>query len=175
MDPHIQAIVQTDFSFPRETEETLRSIKKHIEFIEKACAQFSQDSLYATIQAKKEEEEVNHEDVVEHIEFVTKSSRDDHDLQCPVVANHTFPHLTPSDDEAAMSEEMQVDLIEKIAWRLALQSVLEEEEERERMRKEVVEESNSKEGRGVEEAIGIHLLPPAPYISFPRTRLETRL
>ncbi|CAL1381448.1 unnamed protein product [Linum trigynum] len=68
-----------------------------------------------------------------------------------------------------MSEEMQADLIEKIAWRLVLQFVL-EEEERERMRKEVVEddgseleeilylflgeESNSKEGRGVEEAIG---------------------
>ncbi|CAL1412112.1 unnamed protein product [Linum trigynum] len=69
-----------------------------------------------------------------------------------------------------MSDEMQADLIEKIAWRLALQSVL-EEEERERMRKEVVEddgskfeevldlfpgeESNSEEGRGVEEAIGV--------------------
>ncbi|CAL1359629.1 unnamed protein product [Linum trigynum] len=38
MDPHIQAMAQTNFSFPRETEDTLRSIKKHIEVIEKACA-----------------------------------------------------------------------------------------------------------------------------------------
>ncbi|CAL1405979.1 unnamed protein product [Linum trigynum] len=169
MDPHIQAMAQTDFSFPRETEETLQSIKKHIEVIEKACAQFSQDNLYATIQAEKEEE-VNHEDVVEHTEVVTKSSRDDHDQKCPVVAAHPFLHPTPSAEEAGMSEEMQADLIEKIAWRLALQSVLEEEEQ-ERMRKEAVEddgseleevldlfpgeESNSEEGRGVEEASGV--------------------
>ncbi|CAL1354025.1 unnamed protein product [Linum trigynum] len=69
------------------------------------------------------------------------------------------------------SEEMQDDLIEEITWRLALQSVL-EEEERERVREEVVEdEEESKEeevldlfqgerphfeeGRGVEEAIGV--------------------
>ncbi|CAL1412973.1 unnamed protein product [Linum trigynum] len=67
-----------------------------------------------------------------------------------------------------MSEEMQTDLTENIAWRLALQSVL-EEEERERMRKEVVEDEgseaeefldlfqveipNSEEGRGVEDLI----------------------
>ncbi|CAL1394228.1 unnamed protein product [Linum trigynum] len=36
------------------------------------------------------------------------------------------------------SEEMQDDLIEEITWRLALQSVL--EEERERVREEVVED-----------------------------------
>ncbi|CAL1382079.1 unnamed protein product [Linum trigynum] len=169
MDPHIQAIAQTDFSFPHETEETLRSIKKHIEVIEKAYAQFSQDNLYATIQAEKEEE-VNHENVVEHTEVVTKSSRDDHDQKCLVVAAHPFLKPTLSAEEAGMSEEMQADLIEKIAWRLALQSVL-EEEERERMRKEVVEddrseleevldlfpreESNYEEGRRVEEAIGV--------------------
>ncbi|CAL1401803.1 unnamed protein product [Linum trigynum] len=170
MDPHIQAIAQTDFSFPRETEETLRSIKKHIEVIEKAYAQFSQDNLYATIQAEKEEEEVNHEDVVEHTEIVTKSSHDDHDQKYLVVAGHTFPHPTPSAEKEGMNEEMQADTIEKIEWRLALQSVL-EEEERERMRKEVVEddgselekvldlfpgeESNSEEGRGAEEASGV--------------------
>ncbi|CAL1359675.1 unnamed protein product [Linum trigynum] len=171
MDPHIQAIAQTEFSFPRETEETLRSIKKHIEVIEKAYAQFSQDSLYATIQAEKEEE-VNHEDVVEHTEVVTKISRDDHDQKCHVVADHPFLQPTLSAEEAGMSEEMQADLIEKIAWRLALQSAL-EEEKRERMRKEVVEddeseleevldlfprdESNFEEGRGVEEAIGVQV------------------
>ncbi|CAL1405955.1 unnamed protein product [Linum trigynum] len=68
-------------------------------------------------------------------------------------------------------EEMQDDPIEEIAWRLGLQSVL-EEEERARMRKEVVEdEEESKEevvldlvqgerphfeeGRGVKEASGV--------------------
>ncbi|CAL1381870.1 unnamed protein product [Linum trigynum] len=67
------------------------------------------------------------------------------------------------------SEEMQDDLIEEITWRLALQSVL-EEEERERLREEVVEDEkerkeeevldlfqwerpHSDEGRWVEEAI----------------------
>ncbi|CAL1353670.1 unnamed protein product [Linum trigynum] len=61
---------------------------------------------------------------------------------------------------------MQDDLMKEIVWRLALQSVL-EEEERERMGKEVVEDDESldlfpgaiphfEEGRGVERAIGIH-------------------
>ncbi|CAL1355040.1 unnamed protein product [Linum trigynum] len=67
-----------------------------------------------------------------------------------------------------LSEEMQDDLIEEITWRLALQSVL-EEEERERVREEVVEDEeeskeeefldlfqgekpHSDEGRGVKEA-----------------------
>ncbi|CAL1381714.1 unnamed protein product [Linum trigynum] len=170
MDPHIHAIAQTAFSCPREAEETLQSIKKHIEVIEKACAKFSQDNFYATIQAEREEEEVIYEDVVEHTTIVTKSSHDDHDYECPVVVDHTFPHPTPSFEEASMSEDMRDDVMKEIAWRLAHQSVL-EEEERERMRKEVVqdggselkevldlflgEESNSEEGRGVEEAIGV--------------------
>ncbi|CAL1355333.1 unnamed protein product [Linum trigynum] len=68
-------------------------------------------------------------------------------------------------------EEMQDDPIEEIAWQLALQSVR-EEEERARMRKEVVEyeeeikeevvldlfqgeKPHSDEGRGVAEAIGV--------------------
>ncbi|CAL1378306.1 unnamed protein product [Linum trigynum] len=67
------------------------------------------------------------------------------------------------------SKEMQDDLMKEIAWRLPLQSVL-EVKERERMWKEVLVDdgseleefldrfqwvqSNSKEGRGVEEAIG---------------------
>ncbi|CAL1412098.1 unnamed protein product [Linum trigynum] len=55
MDPHIQAIAQTDFSFPCETEETLRSIKKQLVVIEKAYAQFSQDNLYAIVQVEEEE------------------------------------------------------------------------------------------------------------------------
>ncbi|CAL1382702.1 unnamed protein product [Linum trigynum] len=69
-----------------------------------------------------------------------------------------------------MSEEMQANLIKKIAWRLALLSVLEKEEQ-ERMRKEVVEneggkleefldlfqgeESNNEDIRGFEDAIGV--------------------
>ncbi|CAL1412654.1 unnamed protein product [Linum trigynum] len=142
MDPHIQAMAQTGFSFPRETD-TLRSIKKHIEVIEKACAQFSQDNLYAAIQVEEEEEEGNHEDVEEHTEVVTESSHDNHDQVYPLVVDHNCPHFCS--DMLGPSEEMQDDLIEEITWRLALQSVL-EEGERERVREEVVEdEEESKE------------------------------
>ncbi|CAL1360999.1 unnamed protein product [Linum trigynum] len=76
-----------------------------------------------------------------------ESSCDDHDQECPVVADHTFPHPTPSFKETSMSEEMQDDLIEEIVWRLDLQSML-EEEERERVRKEV-EEDDEREGAEV--------------------------
>ncbi|CAL1412058.1 unnamed protein product [Linum trigynum] len=93
LDPHIWAIPKTDFSFLRETEETLQSIKKHIEVIEKACAQFAQDNLYATIQVEEEEEEANHEDVEEHTEVVTENSRDNQYQEYPLVENHTFPHF----------------------------------------------------------------------------------
>ncbi|CAL1398398.1 unnamed protein product [Linum trigynum] len=68
-----------------------------------------------------------------------------------------------------MSEEMQENLMKEIAWQFALHSVL-EEEERERVQKEVVEDDESEaegvldnfpgvipheEGRDVEEAIGV--------------------
>ncbi|CAL1394782.1 unnamed protein product [Linum trigynum] len=169
MDPHIQAMAQTDFCFPRETEDTLRSIKKHIEVIEKACAQFAQDNLYAAIQVEEEEEEVNHEDVEEHRKVVTESSHDNHDQVYPLVVDYNCPHFCS--DMLGPSDEMQDDLIEEITWRLALQSVL-EEEERERVREEVVEDEeeskeeevldlfqgerpHSDEGRGVEEASGV--------------------
>ncbi|CAL1389609.1 unnamed protein product [Linum trigynum] len=169
MDPHIPAMVQTDFSFLRETEDTLRSIKKHIEVIEKACAQFSQDNLYAAIQVEEKEEEGNHEDVEEHTKVVTESSHDNHDQVYPLVVDHNCPHIRS--DMLGPSEEMQDDLIEEITWRLALQSVL-EEEERERVREEVVEDEeeskeeevldlfqgerpHSDEGRWVKEASGV--------------------
>ncbi|CAL1371080.1 unnamed protein product [Linum trigynum] len=167
MDPHIQAIAQTDFSFPRETEDTIRSIKKHIEVIEKACSQFSQDNLYAAIQVEEEEEKGNHEDVEEHTEVVTESSHDNHDQVYPLVVDHNFHHFRS--DMLGSSEEMQAELIENLAWRLALQFVLEEEEQ-ERVQKEVVEDDKSEaegvldlfsgvipheEERGVEKAIGV--------------------
>ncbi|CAL1368717.1 unnamed protein product [Linum trigynum] len=123
MDPHIQAIAQTDFFFPRETEDTLRSIKKHIEVIEKACSQFSQDNLYAAIQVEVEEKEGNHEDVEEHTEVVTESSHDNHDQVYPLVVDHSFPHFRSN--MLGPSEEMQAELIENLAWQLALQSVME--------------------------------------------------
>ncbi|CAL1393676.1 unnamed protein product [Linum trigynum] len=68
-----------------------------------------------------------------------------------------------------MSEKMKEDLMKEIGWKLALQSVLEEEEQ-ERVQKEVVEDDESEAGgvldhfprvipheeeRGVEEAIGV--------------------
>ncbi|CAL1387840.1 unnamed protein product [Linum trigynum] len=167
MDPHIQAIAQTDFSFPRETEDTIRSIKKHLEVIEKACSQFYQDNLYAAIQVEEEEEKGNHEDVEEHTEVVTESSHDNHDQVYPLVVDHNFHHFRS--DMLGSSEEMQAELIENLAWRLALQFVLEEEEQ-ERVQKEVVEDDKSEaegvldlfpgvipheEEREVEEAIGV--------------------
>ncbi|CAL1387928.1 unnamed protein product [Linum trigynum] len=167
MDPHIQAIAQTDFSFPRETEDTIRSIKKHLEVIEKACSQFSQDNLYAAIQVEEEEEKGNHEDVEEHTEVVIESSHDNHDQVYPLVVDHNFHHFRS--DMLGSSEEMQAELIENLAWRLALQFVLEEEEQ-ERVQKEVVEDDKSEaegvldlfsgvipheEERGVEKAIGV--------------------
>ncbi|CAL1411830.1 unnamed protein product [Linum trigynum] len=127
MDPHIQAMPQTDFSFPRETEDTLRSIKKHIEVIEKAYAQFSQDNLYGAIQVEEEEEEGNHEDVEEHAEVITENFHDNYDQESPLVSYHTFPHFCSN--MLGPSKEMQDDLIEEITWRLAPQSVLEEEEQ----------------------------------------------
>ncbi|CAL1357270.1 unnamed protein product [Linum trigynum] len=127
----------------REIEEILLSIKKSLDDLEKSYAQPNQDHPSATI-LEEEEEDEGYKDIVEHTEVVTESSRGYHDQECPVVADHTFPHPTLSFEEAGMSEEMQEDLIKEIAWRLALQSVLEEEEEQERVQKEVVEDEKSK-------------------------------
>ncbi|CAL1360325.1 unnamed protein product [Linum trigynum] len=151
----------------RETEEILLRIKKSLDDLKKSYAQPDQDHPLSTI--LEEEEEEGYEDIVEHTEVVTERSRDDHDQECPVVVDHTFPHPTLSFEEAGMSEDMQEDLIKEIAWRLALQFVLEEEVE-ERVQEEDVEDDESKadgfldnfpgvipheERRGVEEAIGI--------------------
>ncbi|CAL1360654.1 unnamed protein product [Linum trigynum] len=158
---------QTGFSY-RETEETLLSIKKSLEDLEKAYAQPAQDHPSAII-LEEEEEDEGYKDIVEQAEVFTKSSRDDHDQEFPAVADHTFPHPKLSFEEAGMSEEMQENLMKEIAWQLALQSVL-EEEERERVQKEVVEDEESEAGgvldlfpgvipheeeREVEEAIGV--------------------
>ncbi|CAL1400728.1 unnamed protein product [Linum trigynum] len=152
----------------RETEEILLSIKKSIDNLERSYAQPDPDHPSATI-LEDEEEEEGYKDIVEHTEVVTESSRDDHDQECTIVADHTFPHPTLSFEEVGMSEEMQEDLMKEIAWQLALLSVL-EEEERERVHKEVLEDEESEaegvldhfpgvipheEGREVEEAIGV--------------------
>ncbi|CAL1356904.1 unnamed protein product [Linum trigynum] len=152
----------------RETEGILLSLKKSVDDLERSWAQPAPDHPSATIQEDEEEEE-GYKDIVEHTEVVTESSRDDHDQECPVVADHTFPHPKLSFEEAGMSEEMQEDLMKEIAWQLALQSVLEEEEQ-ERVQKEVVEDDESEAGgvldhfpgvipheqvREVEEAIGV--------------------
>ncbi|CAL1379904.1 unnamed protein product [Linum trigynum] len=152
----------------RETEGILLSLKKSVDDLERSWAQPAPDHPSATIQEDEEEEE-GYKDIVEHTEVVTESSRDDHDQECHVVADHTFPHPKLSFEEAGMSSEMQEDLMKEIAWQLALQSVLEEEEQ-ERVQKEVVEDGESEagevldhfpgvipheEGREVEEAIGV--------------------
>ncbi|CAL1369121.1 unnamed protein product [Linum trigynum] len=98
----------------RETEEILLSIKKSLDDLEKSYAQPAQDHPSATI-LEGEEDEV-YEDIVEQTEVVTESSHDEHDHECPVVADHTFPHPTLSFEEACMSEEMQDDLIKEIVW-----------------------------------------------------------
>ncbi|CAL1360240.1 unnamed protein product [Linum trigynum] len=149
----------------RETEEILLSIKKSLDDLENSYAQPAQDHPSATI-LEEEKKDEGYEDIVEQTEVVTESSHDDHDQECLIVADHTFPHPTLSFEEVGMSEEMQDDLIKEIAWRLALQSMLEEEEQ-ERVHKEVVEDDKSEaegvldlfsgvipheEGRGFEEA-----------------------
>ncbi|CAL1400526.1 unnamed protein product [Linum trigynum] len=151
-------------------EKTIQHSAKQTEHVEQVCAQLPQYHFYSTLE-EEEEDEGGYKDIVEQTEVFTKSSRDDHDQECPVVSEHTFPHPTPSFEEVGMSEEMRDDLIKEIAWRLALQSML-EEEERERMRKEVVEDdgseaeevldlsqgekSSSEEGRRVEDASIVH-------------------
>ncbi|CAL1413020.1 unnamed protein product [Linum trigynum] len=153
----------------RETEEILLSLKKSVDDLERSCAQPALDHPPATI-LEEEEEEEGYKDIVEHTEVVTESSRDDHDHECPIVADHNFPHPKLSFEEAGMSEEMQEDLMKEIARQLALQYVLKEGEEQERMQKEVVEDDESEAGgvldhfsgvipheeeREVEEAIGV--------------------
>ncbi|CAL1394467.1 unnamed protein product [Linum trigynum] len=130
----------------RETEEILLSLKKSADDLERSWAQPAPDHPSATI-LEEEEEEEGYKDIMEHTEVVTESSHDDHDQEYPIVADHTFPHPKLSFEEAGMSEEMQEDLMKEIAWQLALQSVL-EEEERERVQKEVVEDDES-EAEGV--------------------------
>ncbi|CAL1381217.1 unnamed protein product [Linum trigynum] len=153
----------------RESEETVPHSSKQTERIQQVCAQLAQDHPSATI-LEEEEEDEGYKDIVEQTEVVTESSREDHDQECSVVADHTFLHPTPIFEEVGLSKEMQDDLMKEIAWQLDLQSVV-EEEERERMRKEVgeddgseleevldlfrMEELNYEEGRGVEEAIGV--------------------
>ncbi|CAL1382678.1 unnamed protein product [Linum trigynum] len=151
----------------RETEEILLSIKKSVDDLERSYTQPAPNHPSTTI--LEEEEEEGYEEIVEHTEVVTKSTRDDHDQECHVVADHIFSPPTLSFEEAGMSEEMQDDLIKEIAWRLALQSMLEEEEQ-EKVQKEIVEDDESgaegvldhfpgmiphEEGREVEEAIGV--------------------
>ncbi|CAL1363744.1 unnamed protein product [Linum trigynum] len=168
MDLHIQALPSSDPSYLRDMEEAVQRSAKQTEWVEQVCAQLAQDHPSATIQEEDEEEE-GYKDIVEHTEVVTESSRDDHDQECPVIADHPFPHPTLRFEEVGMSEEMQEDLMKEIAWQLALQSVLEEEEQ-ERVQKEVVEDDESEAGvvldhfpgvipheeeREVEEAIGV--------------------
>ncbi|CAL1377816.1 unnamed protein product [Linum trigynum] len=98
-----------------ETEEILMSIKKSLEDLEKSYAQPAQDHPSATI-LEEEEEDEGYKDIVEQKEVVTESSRDDHDKKCLVVADHTFPHPTPSFEEVGMSKEIQYDLMKEIAW-----------------------------------------------------------
>ncbi|CAL1356452.1 unnamed protein product [Linum trigynum] len=167
MDLQIQALAPYDPSFLHEMEESVQCLAKQTEWVEQVCAQLAQDQLFATILEEEEDDEGN-EDIKEHIEVVAESSYNSHDLECPMVAGHTFLHL--SSNTMGPSQEMQDDLIEEMARRLALQSVL-EEEARERVRKEVVEDDrneaqgvldlyqgerpHSEEGRGVEEASGV--------------------
>ncbi|CAL1389284.1 unnamed protein product [Linum trigynum] len=128
MDLLFSSFAPPDSSSLRESEEIVSHSSKKPEGIEQVCAQLAQDHPLATI-LEEEEEEEDYKDIVKHIEVVTESSRDDHDQECPVLADHAFPHPKLSFEEAGMSEETQEDLMKEIAWQLALQSVLEEEEQ----------------------------------------------
>ncbi|CAL1355332.1 unnamed protein product [Linum trigynum] len=113
MDLQIQALAPSDPSFLHEMEEAVQCSTKQIEWVEQVCAQSAQDHLSATI-LEEEEDDEGYEDIVEHIEVVAESSRDNHDQECPVVAYHTFPHFCS--DRMGPSKEMHDDLLEEIAW-----------------------------------------------------------
>ncbi|CAL1355581.1 unnamed protein product [Linum trigynum] len=168
MDLLFSSVAPPNSSSLRESEETVSHSSKQPERVEQVCAQLAQDHPSATI-IEEEEEEQGYKDIVEQTEIITESSREDHDQECPVVADHPFSHPTPSFEVAGMSEEMQEDIMKEIAWQLALQFVLEEEEQ-ERVQNEVVEDDESEAGgvldhfpgvipheeeREVEEAIGV--------------------
>ncbi|CAL1395297.1 unnamed protein product [Linum trigynum] len=98
----------------RESEETVSHSSKQPERVEQVCAQLAQNHPSATILEEEEEEEC-YMDIVEQTEVITESSREDHDQECPVLADHPFPHPTPSFEEVGMSEEMREDLMKEIA------------------------------------------------------------
>ncbi|CAL1355012.1 unnamed protein product [Linum trigynum] len=126
MDLLFSSVAPLNSSSLGESEETFSHSSKQPERVEQVCAQLAQDHPSATILVEEEEEE-GYNDIVEQTEIITESSHEDHDQECPVVADHPFPHPTPSFEEAGMSEEMQEDPMKEIAWQLALQSVLESE------------------------------------------------
>ncbi|CAL1400471.1 unnamed protein product [Linum trigynum] len=147
-------------------EETVQRSAKQTEWVELVCSHLAQDHLSATT-LEEVEDDKGYGDVEEHTEVIIENSHDNHDQESPLVADHTIPYFCSN--MPGPSEEMQDDLIEEITWRLALQSVLEEEEQ-ERVQKEVVEDDESEAGgvvdqfpgvipheeeRGVEEAIGV--------------------
>ncbi|CAL1361817.1 unnamed protein product [Linum trigynum] len=144
MDLQIKALATSDPSFLHDMEETVQRSAKQTEWVKQVCSHLAQDHLSATTLEEVEDDKV-------------------------YGSGYTFPHLCSN--MLGPCEEMQDDPIEEIAWRLALQSVL-EEEERARMRKEVVDDEEERkeevvlnlfpgerphfeEGRGVEEAIGV--------------------
>ncbi|CAL1360700.1 unnamed protein product [Linum trigynum] len=168
MDIQIKSLATSDPSFLHDMEETVQRSAKQTEWVKQVCSHLAQDHLSAAT-LEEVEDDKGYESVEEHTEVITENSHDNHDQESPLVADHTFPHLCSN--MLGPCEEMQDDPIEEIAWRLALQSVL-EEEERARMRKEVVDDEEERkeevvldlfpgerphfeEERGVEEAIGV--------------------
>ncbi|CAL1412046.1 unnamed protein product [Linum trigynum] len=166
MDLQIKALAASDPSFLHDMEETVQRSAKQTEWVEQVCSHLAQDHLSATT-LEEVEDDKGYGDVEEHTEVITENSHDNHDQESPLVADHTIPYFCSNMSGA--SEEMQDDLIEEITWRLALQSVLEEEEQ-ERVQREVVEDDESEAGgvvdhfpgvvpheeeRGVEKAIGV--------------------
>ncbi|CAL1406632.1 unnamed protein product [Linum trigynum] len=131
------------------------------------CTTFSKLSFCYHTKGEEEEEEeeaVYHEDIVEQTKVITENSRDDNYQECPVGADLSF--LDSHSEKMGMDVEMQANLIGNLAWRLDLQSLLEDEEfwvirevveEEERNEEQVLdlsqgEKPNSEEGRMVEEA-----------------------
>ncbi|CAL1351991.1 unnamed protein product [Linum trigynum] len=168
MDLQIQALASSDPSLLHDMEQAVQCSAKQTEWVKQICSHPAQDHLSATT-LEEAEDDKGSGGVEEPTEVITENSHNDHDQEIPLVADHTVPHLCSS--MLGLCEEMQDDSIEEIAWRLALQYVL-EEEERARMRRKVVEdEEESKEevvldlfqgkrphfeeGRGVVEAIGV--------------------
>ncbi|CAL1359733.1 unnamed protein product [Linum trigynum] len=132
-----------------EAEEICNRTEKLNSMVKEACARFTQDQLLA-VREEKEDEEESLKDELEQLEVFTDGHRDAQDLESPLEIATTLPHFIPSVKEEDLHEEMRVEPIDDIAWRLAIQRLLAEEQGKIR-KEEAVEEVESNEEEFLED------------------------